>query len=543
MPETSRTAKHSKSASRDSAKLDQREDVKTSTNVGAQADAGDADAEDSVDGRRTSFGTIMDEALKTNSGESMSDCDLGPPAHHDIARTLSLLRQKDGNVKYFDPNIRPSTLSSTSSQGIGSRRQSACPSVLNDREEKTRERKLRDLRSKRASVASSAPVSATGEYRSRDSEQKIRLDLQDAASTIKKAKQATRSEKNKPTTTEAATACNTRASSPDFRTGYTPRSTFSSRSPAVKVAEKVPLPRGRQQRRPARLVLPVQTASQQLAIAVTDGTTSGAPKRDCPLQITLDVPTLAKQLRDIPTPDLERSSLPEALQPEGKVDEGMRSEPEKVDHVAVYKEAPAGKDSISPTDYPHLEPSPIEAVGTKTSTSPIQPNKPQAPPAVPQRSSLRLTAFPAPPQQVQRGSICSSLTSSTKESRLEARVEVLERENRLLEAALMAVLKTGGQLNGCPCGLGVTNAVRRKSKHRSKAAAILSGAEPVADDATDSNRTWPPKAGKCSDKTGNDAEEQAVVGEQAPKRRLSPLSVYLETRAHGLVGSLSALDE
>jgi len=35
---------------------------------------------------------------------------------------------------------------------------------------------------------------------------------------------------------------------------------------------------------------------------------------------------------------------------------------------------------------------------------------------------------------------------------LEGRLDLLERENRLLEAALMAVLKTSGKLNQCPCG-------------------------------------------------------------------------------------------
>jgi hypothetical protein len=37
--------------------------------------------------------------------------------------------------------------------------------------------------------------------------------------------------------------------------------------------------------------------------------------------------------------------------------------------------------------------------------------------------------------------------------RLEGRIEALERENRMLEAALMAVLRTGGTMNGCPCGV------------------------------------------------------------------------------------------
>jgi hypothetical protein len=56
-----------------------------------------------------------------------------------------------------------------------------------------------------------------------------------------------------------------------------------------------------------------------------------------------------------------------------------------------------------------------------------------------------------------RSSICSANTTSTGKgtsvTKLKARVEALERENRLLDAALMAVLKTSGSLNGCPCGI------------------------------------------------------------------------------------------
>lgn len=74
--------------------------------------------------------------------------------------------------------------------------------------------------------------------------------------------------------------------------------------------------------------------------------------------------------------------------------------------------------------------------------------------------SILNTAFPAPPSSFQRVSVASkdtcttSLSAGTKgsrpESRLEGRIEALERENRLLEAALMAVLRTSGTLNGCP---------------------------------------------------------------------------------------------
>lgn len=90
---------------------------------------------------------------------------------------------------------------------------------------------------------------------------------------------------------------------------------------------------------------------------------------------------------------------------------------------------------------------------------------PRQPPRQPHVSgpSILNTAFPAPPSSLlfhQRASIaskdtCTSTSLSTAvskdASRLESRIESLERENRLLEAALMAVLRTSGTLNRCPC--------------------------------------------------------------------------------------------
>ncbi|KAF2404314.1 hypothetical protein EJ06DRAFT_196504 [Trichodelitschia bisporula] len=78
-----------------------------------------------------------------------------------------------------------------------------------------------------------------------------------------------------------------------------------------------------------------------------------------------------------------------------------------------------------------------------------------------------LEQFPAPPSHLSaRVSSALSFTQPSlnpkpslyrltpPRSPLEARIMVLERENRLLEAALMAVLKTNGALNACPCGGG-----------------------------------------------------------------------------------------
>jgi hypothetical protein len=77
-------------------------------------------------------------------------------------------------------------------------------------------------------------------------------------------------------------------------------------------------------------------------------------------------------------------------------------------------------------------------------------------PGTPPASSLLNTAFPVPPrssssQNAETISIRSSQTSDNRGLELEAQIEALQRENRLLEAALMAVLKASGTLNRCPC--------------------------------------------------------------------------------------------
>ncbi len=64
-----------------------------------------------------------------------------------------------------------------------------------------------------------------------------------------------------------------------------------------------------------------------------------------------------------------------------------------------------------------------------------------------------------------------SHSMSSPIARLESRLDLLERENRLLEAALMAVLKTSGKLNRCPCGgqgqkVGRSQKVQKRSSSR-----------------------------------------------------------------------------
>ncbi|KAF1812478.1 hypothetical protein P152DRAFT_514122 [Eremomyces bilateralis CBS 781.70] len=67
---------------------------------------------------------------------------------------------------------------------------------------------------------------------------------------------------------------------------------------------------------------------------------------------------------------------------------------------------------------------------------------------------------PSPSDPTQPGACASigtespprSLKGSILDGEKDTKIERLERENRLLEAALMAVLRTAGRLNGCPCG-------------------------------------------------------------------------------------------
>lgn len=86
------------------------------------------------------------------------------------------------------------------------------------------------------------------------------------------------------------------------------------------------------------------------------------------------------------------------------------------------------------------------------------PSPPSARLQVPRRTAT--TIEPNIRERVARSSqdtvFSSSSTSSPVKSDhagLEARLAAIERRSRLLEAALMAVLKTSGTLNGCPCNL------------------------------------------------------------------------------------------
>lgn len=145
--------------------------------------------------------------------------------------------------------------------------------------------------------------------------------------------------------------------------------------------------------------------------------------------------------------------------------------------------------------------------------------------------SILNTAFPAPPSSFQRISIASRdrcTTSVSKgsrpESRLESRIEALERENRLFEAALMAVLRTSGTLNGCPCY-------------------VLSKTGGAAKERGRKDGDW--ERGRTRERVQRDpgvealkAKRESGVSDCSEESGVSALEVYLGTRMGAKVGGM-----
>ncbi|KAJ8611575.1 hypothetical protein MRB53_037878 [Persea americana] len=134
-----------------------------------------------------------------------------------------------------------------------------------------------------------------------------------------------------------------------------------------------------------------------------------------------------------------------------------------------------------------------------------------------QRPAPLLSAPPTGPLPQQ---LPQQLPQHRDASRLEARVELLERENRLLEAALMAVLKTSGKLNGCPCGgMGVGDeGVKWRRRLRS---------DPAQDGDVQ-------RAGDSSEVEHRHGPEDPGLGVGVAGK--TPLELYMATRLSKVVG-------
>ncbi|KAF2425817.1 hypothetical protein EJ08DRAFT_663475 [Tothia fuscella] len=205
----------------------------------------------------------------------------------------------------------------------------------------------------------------------------------------------------------------------EFKTGYTPVTANMRISPVMLVAEQIPVQRGKQVKKPAHLVLRERRGSKPIAIAVRAGEDGDA------------------------TAEIKQNSIPAsnfATHESNVVDEEVNQSVS----CAMPEQKAA---SVTP---PGVPPKSL-ARATSSTSNYKHPSTPLLTTPIPVMGAPQAVTATATAHH--RTSVCSSHTSTSKEARLEARLEALERENRLLEAALMAVLKTSGTLNRCPCVL------------------------------------------------------------------------------------------
>jgi hypothetical protein len=252
--------------------------------------------------------------------------------------------------------------------------------------------------------------------------------------------------------------------------GSTPTTTRGSiaLSQVMLVAEQMPIPRGRHVNKPAPLLLRGRAGGKPKAIAVRTGDLD-----DMSMNESASAPVATEMLHalSITNKDASKKStgeVPFLLQPI-KFNQPQRPAPR----------APSPQPAVVPASG-HTAPGvPLRSLA-RLGSPPIPMKQPAQDSSVsissassqgisinfPKRSSSLIStthaAYPqsqattqAPPHHANTRTLPPPRNTSSRTSNYytdKARISALERENRLLEAALMAVLKTGGTLNKCPCG-------------------------------------------------------------------------------------------
>ncbi|CAD0098913.1 unnamed protein product [Aureobasidium mustum] len=148
--------------------------------------------------------------------------------------------------------------------------------------------------------------------------------------------------------------------------------------------------------------------------------------------------------------------------PRGKTSKRSRgsksvaSTPSRAGSASKKSRQPTTPELPSPPPKKELPPTPrAKSNGTSRSEDTVDAGLARASsakdlPAPPADESVRSMVFPSPPSSAKTARFKLQPGESSPVT-IEARMEALERRNKLLEAALSAVLKTGGMLNGCPC--------------------------------------------------------------------------------------------
>lgn len=274
--------------------------------------------------------------------------------------------------------------------------------------------------------------------------------------------------------------------SPDMLTSGTTRSSGSSLSPVMLIAERFPLPKTKEFRRPSSLFLPARQASEQLAIAVRENIVDSIKKSTEKRKSNADAKIL-------PTSDTRSTGL--GKPPTTKGDDFASALDTSFRDRALPK-LPRSKSCATDRHHPA---SFASKNGVHLQSSDISYHRYKAP--SPRLHDRALLQEPAPSS---KPNSTASQSPPSNEARLESQVQLLRREVRLLEAALLAVLKTGGRLNGCPC-------------QETKANVATLGCTEMNETAIGPSEVAMPQI------------------RETGEAKKSPLSLYLETRGHGLL--------
>jgi len=229
-----------------------------------------------------------------------------------------------------------------------------------------------------------------------------------------------------------------------YSTGYTPVSGRISLTPIMLVAEQIPMSKPKVAKKPARLVLRERRTPTTLAVAVRETTESAAES----------APVTSSGIEnEIKETDARRAEQEHKLA-DGPILPFVSSQTSlQASELEKATEQQGGAKHYS-------APRALSSSAPGTSAAQNSAIVGVADSALAGAGAGAAIRHKRTPSHASRAGIASSLLSASsalisasRETRLEARVETLERENRLLEAALMAVLKSGGRLNKCPCRL------------------------------------------------------------------------------------------
>ncbi|KAI4718528.1 hypothetical protein E4T48_05210 [Aureobasidium sp. EXF-10727] len=110
--------------------------------------------------------------------------------------------------------------------------------------------------------------------------------------------------------------------------------------------------------------------------------------------------------------------------------------------------SPPPKKGLPPT--PHAKTDGVSRPDDRTDAGLVRSSSTKDLAAPPLDTNGHSMVFPSPPSSAKTARFKLQPGEGSPVT-IEARMDALERRNKLLEAALSAVLKTGGMLNGCPC--------------------------------------------------------------------------------------------